>query len=446
MLASPSISEIALSCKRRSQRAINLARRDRTKSRMGKTVHTRALMTGAWALLLASASMSPGLMQRAQAIEASEPVPTFAVDTNWPQIPNGWTLGLVSTISIDRHDNVWIIHRPSEVPASKTAAPPVIELGVDGKLIRAWGGPGAGYDWPIYEHNIFVDAKDNVYISGSSPNGTPTASSDDMILKFTADGKFLKQFGGRSVSKGSTDLKAVNKPGDLYVWPKTNELFVADGYGNRRVIVLDADTLSYKRMWGAFGRPPVDDASSGGPGMLGGPFGQNRNEGGGTAKPLDVTGDGPDRFGSPVHSVVVSNDGIVYVADRSNRRVQLFSPQGKYLTQMFLNRAGPRSASASGLAFSPDPAQKFLYIADYGNSHIAIVDRKALTVLYQFGQRGKEPGNFQGVHHIAVDSKGNLYAAEVAPGARAQRFNYQGLSASLPQNAVPVVPQPTMGQ
>ena len=401
------------------------------------------LMLGILVTLLANASMSPALIHGAVAAEATQPVPVFAIDPSWPQIPNGWTLGLVSTISIDRHDNVWIIHRPSEVPAGKTAAPPVIELGADGKLLRAWGGPGAGYDWPVYEHNIFVDTKDNVYISGSSPNGTPTASSDDMILKFTADGKFLKEFGGRSVSKGSTDPTSVNKPGDLYVWPKTNELFIADGYGNRRVIVLDADTLNYKRMWGAFGGPPVDDASSGGPGMLGGPFGQNRNEGGGANPPLDITGPGPARFASPVHGVMVSNDGIVYVADRANRRVQLFTPQGKYLTEMFLNRAGPRSASASGLAFSADPAQTFLYIADYGNSHIAIVDRKTLKVLYQFGQRGAEPGNFQGVHHIAVDSKGNLYTAEVAPGARAQRFIYQGLSATLPPNALTAAQQPS---
>ncbi|MGH7970201.1 MAG: hypothetical protein ACREIC_15880 [Limisphaerales bacterium] len=369
------------------------------------------------------------------------------MDPTWPQIPNGWALGLVSTISIDRHGNVWIIHRPSEgVPAGRTPAPPVIELDANGKFIRAWGGPNAGYDWPLYEHNIFVDTKDNVYISGSSPNGVPTASSDDMILKFTADGKFLREFGGRSVSKGSADPTSVNKPGDLYVWPKTNELFIADGYGNRRVIVLDADTFEYKRMWAAFGKTPVDDATSGGPGMLGGPFGQKRDEGGGSGQPLDLEGPGPNRFGSPVHAVAVSNDGIVYVADRANRRVQLFTPEGIYLTEMFLNRAGPRSASVSGLAFSPDPAQKFLYMADYGNSHIAVVDRKTLKVLYQFGQRGAEPGNFRGVHHIAVDSNGNLYTAEVAPGARAQRFVYKGLSTSLPSNAFTAAQPGAAGQ
>ena len=158
--------------------------------------------------------------------------------------------------------------------------------------------------------------------------------------------------------------------------------------------------------------------------------------GGGAPKVLDIDGPGPDRCAGPVHGVLVSNDDIVYVADRSNRRVQLFTPDGKYLTQMFLNRAGPSSGSVSGLAFSPDPAQRFLYLSDFGNSHIAVVDRKTLKVLYQFGQLGKEPGNFQGVHHIAVDSRGNLYTAEVAPGARAQRFLFKGLSQTLPPNAL----------
>jgi hypothetical protein len=386
--------------------------------------------------LLGSAEIS--MVPNARAAEtASEQVPIFEADPSWAQIPNGWTLGLVSKVSIDSHGNVWIIHRPSTVLSGKTAAPPVIELGADGKFIRAWGGQAAGYDWPLFEHNIFVDGKDNIYISGSSPNGADTrAASDDMILKFTPEGKFIKQFGGRSVSKGSTDTSSVNKPGDIYVWPKANELWVADGYGNRRVIVLDADTFAFKRMWGAFGKPPVDDAESGGPGMLGGAVGQRRTEGGGANPEPSATGPGSDSFTAPVHGVLISNDNIVYVSDRANRRVQLFSPQGKYLDEFFVNRAGPRSETASGLAFSPDRQQKYLYVADYGNSHILVLDRKSLKILYQFGQRGVEPGNFRGIHHIAVDTQGNLYTAEVAPGARIQKFVFKGLSATLPPNAL----------
>jgi DNA-binding beta-propeller fold protein YncE len=372
--------------------------------------------------------------------------PVFEVDTTFPKLPNNWVLGNVAKVSVDRHDNVWIIHRPRTVPEGKSAAPPVVEWDAKGKFIQAWGGDGQGYDWPDAEHNVFVDYKDNVWISGSSPSGqSKTTRSDDMILKFTNKGKFLKELGGRSVNLGSTDPKSVNKPGDLFVYPKTNELFIADGYGNRRVIVFDAETLEFKRMWGAFGKPPVDDAGSGGRGPSGGPL--STGEGGGAARGgggqgrgaapvLDTEGDGPPTFSSPVHGMMVSNDGMVYVADRSNRRLQVFMPDGNYLTQMFVNRAGPSSGSVSGLAFSTDKAQEFLYLPDFGNSHIVVVDRKKLKVLYQFGKRSSAPGDFQGVHHLAVDSKGNLYAVEVAPGARVQRFTFKGMSADLPANAL----------
>lgn len=389
---------------------------------------------------LIAASVSSWIPGRTSSAQNSMGVkyPVFEVDTNWPVLPNNWVMGNVSKIAVDKHDNVWLIHRPRTVPAGKIAAPPVVELDKDGKFVQAWGGEGEGYDWPDAEHNVFVDYKDNVWISGSSPSGqSKTKRSDDMIVKFTNNGKFLMQIGGRSVSQGSLDPKSVNKPGDIFVWPKGNELFVSDGYGNRRLIVFDADTGAFKRMWGAFGKPPEDDETSGGPGPSGGHGGTaDTAEGGGAKKALDTEGDGSPKFASPVHGVLVSNDDIVYVVDRSNRRVQLFTPEGKYLTQIFINRAGPSSGSASGLAFSPDKAQQFLYISDYGNSHIVIVDRKKLEILYQFGKRGAEPGNFQGIHHIATDSKGNIYAAEVAPGARAQKFNFKGMSSTLPSNAL----------
>ena len=394
------------------------------------------------ACLVAAGLSSRLFVREAAAQTAAAKVPVFELDKTWPQLPNNWSLGNVSKIAVDRHDNVWLIHRPRTVAADKMPAPPVVELDPNGKFIQAWGGDASGYDWPDAEHNVFVDYKDNVWISGSSPSGqSKTQRSDDMILKFDNKGKFLMEIGGRSASMGSKDPKSVNKPGDLFVSAKTNELYVADGYGNRRVIVFDADTGKFKRMWGAFGKPPEDDATSGGRGASGGPLqsadaAEGRGGGRGAAPALDTEGPGSPVFASPVHGVMVSNDDIVYVVDRSNRRVQLFSPDGKYLNQLFVNRAGPSGGSASGLAFSPDKDQRFLYISDYGNSHVVVVDRKKLQILYQFGKRGAEPGNFQGIHHIAVDSKGNLYAAEVAPGARAQKFNFKGLSATPPPNAL----------
>lgn len=365
--------------------------------------------------------------------------PVFEPDPAFPNLPNGWTLGNVAKVVVDRHDNVWIIHRPRTVSAGKTPAPPVLEFDSTGKFLQAWGGDGPGYDWPDAEHNVFVDYKDNVWISGSSPGGqSKTQRSDDMLLKFSNTGKFLMELGGRSVSMGSKDPKSVNKPGDLFVSAKTNEVYVADGYGNRRVVVFDADTGAFKRMWGAFGKPPVDDAGSGGRGASGGPLDANRGGGRGAAPPvLDMEGPGSPTFSSPVHGIIVSNDNIVYVADRSNRRVQMFTPAGKYLGQFFVNRSGPARDSVCGFVLSPDKNQRFLYVADFGNSHLVVIDRKKLEILYEFGKRGAEPGNFQGLHHIAIDSKGNLYAAEVAPGARVQRFVYKGLSPTLPSNAVP---------
>ena len=397
--------------------------------------------------ILFGAGLGSHFMGRAAAQNsAAIKYPTFEVDTTWPQLPNNWVVGNVSKVVVDRHDNVWFIQRPRnpqmKVPEGKTAAPPVLEFDSAGKFVQGWGGPGNGFDWPDTEHNIFVDQKDNVYISGSSPNNSKTVDSDDMLLKFTNQGKFLRQLAGRSVSNGNKDPKSVNKPGDLFVSPKTNEIYAADGYGNRRVIVFDSDTFAFKRMWGAFGKPVEDVPGAGGRGSGGGPAvvpGAPAGEGGtpaaGSRAPLDTEGPGAPNY-SLVHCVLISNDDIVYVCDRPNRRIQLFTPEGKYLTQMFVNRAGPSASSVSGLAFSPDKDQQFLYMADYGNSHIVVADRKKLEILYQFGKRSAAPGDFQGVHHLAADSKGNLYAAEVAPGARIQRFVFKGMSSTMPANAL----------
>jgi hypothetical protein len=196
------------------------------------------------------------------------------------------------------------------------------------------------------------------------------------------------------------------------------------------VIVFDADTGAFRRMWGAFGKVPEDDADSGGPGPSGGPPARAAGAPLGPA-PLETHGPGPAHFASPVHGIVVSDDGIVYVADRHNRRVQLFTTDGRYLSQFFVNRDGPSPDSVSALALSPDRDQRFLYMADFGNSHVVIADRRTFAVVAQFGNRGSRPGDFQGIHQLAVDSHGTLYTAEVAPGARVQKFT---IHAPTPKN------------
>ena len=367
-----------------------------------------------------------GLSGAAQAPGKSTSMPVFQVDSTWPNLPNNWVVGIVSAVTVDSRDHVWILQRPRSVAANlkERAAPPVLEFDANGKFVNAWGGDGQGYDWPTTEHGITIDHKNTVWIGGSGVG-------DDMLLTFTLQGKFLKEFGAARTSSGNADTKNVNRPADIFVDARTNEAYVADGYGNRRVIVLDADTGAFKRTWGAFGNPPDSDPPAGA-----GPAGGGRGRGAQAAPALDTEGDGAKYFGNPVHAVKQSNDNMVYVADRSNRRIQVFTPAGKFVTQVFINRAGPSAGSVAGLAFSPDPQQQFLYAADYGNSHIAVLDRKALKVLYQFGTRNATPGDFQGPHHIAVDSKGNLYVAEVAPGNRAQKFLFKGMSPTPPPNAL----------
>jgi DNA-binding beta-propeller fold protein YncE len=183
-------------------------------------------------------------------------MPKFHADPAWPKVPNGWTLGQVASVAADAQDNIWVLQRPKTVRAGQKAAPPVLEFNQAGDYIQGWGGPGDGYDWPASEHGIFVDYKGYVWIGGSG--------NEDQILKFTKSGKFMLQIGHGGHKKTNQDTENFWKPTDVYVYPKTNELFVSDGYGNKRIIVFDADTGKFKRMWGAFGNVPTDDPASAG--------------------------------------------------------------------------------------------------------------------------------------------------------------------------------------
>jgi len=360
----------------------------------------------------------------------SAPVPTFELDRSWPpKLPNNWVMGQMSSVAIDKRDHVWLLHRPRFVPENQKAhaAPPVVEFDAAGKFVQAWGGPGAGYEWPENEHGIFVDDKDNVWIGGQAGTGAGVVKykmvggqkvpvDDDMLLKFTTKGKFLQQIGRQNQSGGNKDTKNLKEPADVIVYPKTNELFIADGYGNRRVIVLDAETGAFKRMWGAFGNVPVDAAPAPLRAGLTGLAEPGRETppapapaGAPQTPPVPTTPPGPQQFGGPVHAVRVSNDGLVYVADRSNGRVQVFTLEGKYLNQLFTG-GGP-----GGLALSPDKDQRLLYVGE--GAEILIVDRKTLNVLAsdRFGKRGSVHP-----HQMAIDSKGNIYTAELDYGT--QRF------------------------
>jgi hypothetical protein len=330
-------------------------------------------------------------------------VPTFSLDPSWPTLPAQLRLGDASSFSVDGQDNVWLLHRPRTLPAEQRqmAAPPVVVFDATGTVVRMWGGEGAGFEWPQREHGIHVDGRGFVWIGG---NNCPTNGiaglqpvNDDQLLKFRTDGTFVRQIGRSHGSRGNADTSSVHRPADAWVHAATNELFVADGYGNHRVIVFDAETGAFKRMWGAFGEPPRDD---------------DHCE---VVTPPSVGDPGPRAF-STVHALRVARDGMVYVADREHRRVQQFTSDGRFVRQLVkLDTPFARS-----LALSPDSSQQFLYVGN--TDDIVVVDRQRLAIIGSVRPAGLT-GN---THHMATDSRGNLYVA--ATTSDMQKLIFTGLA------------------
>jgi len=367
------------------------------------------MKTKTW-IAIAGAALAVGMTFLLASGAAGPVPPRFEPDPWWPKhLPNHWMLGQVSGVSVDSHDNIWVIHRPRTTDEhdnylrDKTAdcctpAPAILEFDQAGNLLQSWGGPGQGYDWPDTEHGIFVDYKDNVWITG---NG----EKDTNLLKFSKAGKFLLQIGHHGKTGGSNDTENVNQAAGIAVYPKTNEAFVADGYGNRRVIVFDADTGDYKRHWGAYGNKP-DDAAP---------------------KTRTYEGPGSPQF-STVHGIAISNDGLVYVGDRVNNRIQSFGLDGKFVKEVFIERnTSARFGTGFGVAFSNDKEQRFFYVPDGTNKKVQIVDRASMEVIGFFGGIGGHGvGEFSHIHSIATDSKGNIYLGEVDTGRRVYRWNRKG--------------------
>jgi hypothetical protein len=328
-------------------------------------------------------------------------LPTFTVDAAWPKVPDKYKLGDVSSIAIDAQDNAYVLHRPRTLKPEDAAraAPPVMVFDKDGNFIKGWGGEGAGFEWPQREHGIYIDPKGFAWIGGNQCPTSGTAGlkpvADDALLKFTLDGKFVLQIGKSNQSKGDGDTANLHRAADAWTPRGSNEIFVADGYGNHRVIVFDLDSGAFKRTWGAFGKPPggVDHCEI-------------------TRVKEFPPGDGLPDF-NVVHSIRVANDGTVYLGDRENRRVQVFGSDGKYVKQL-RQTDGP---FAGGMAFSPDAEQQFLYVG--AGKNIAIVDRKTLDVVGKV-EVEKQIG---GGHHIQTDSKGNIYIAQTDKGMQRLKFN-----------------------
>jgi DNA-binding beta-propeller fold protein YncE len=380
-----------------------------------------------FAALLTSVLFAVQVLPVAQrSVPVPPQVPTFRVDPFWPKpLPNRWILGAVAGVAVDSRDHVWITHRPSTLQPNETrsiwkAAPPVLEFDAAGNLVSSWGGPGAGYDWPQLEHGIHVDDKDNVWLGAGG-------EKDAHILKFTRAGKFLMQIGRPGQGRGSNDLENLGAPAGMVVDSAANELYVADGYVNHRVIVFDATSGTVKRHWGAYGKPPDDGFFTRTGEKLPGPFrGVVQNEN----KPSQYDPNGPP---SPqfriVHAVRISKDGLVYVCDRTNNRLQVFRKDGTFVREVVIAKETLGSGSVWDVGFSVDPAQAFLFINDGTNQLIYVLDRQTLQVVSTFGGAGHWAGQFYGAHVLAVNSLGDLFIGETYEGKRIQKFTYTGLGA-----------------
>jgi DNA-binding beta-propeller fold protein YncE len=370
-------------------------------------------------LVVSLAALGP-LGQSSSPAEAGPVAPAYRVDWDWPKpLPNQWLVGQVAGIAVDKQDHIWLIQRPSTLTADEMGAelspprsecckraPPVMEFDSDGNMLRAWGfvanvtptpcAPpanvtpivgGSCYEFPVNEHGIFVDDLGNVWIGG---NG----GSDHQVLKFSASGSFLMQIGRAGVTGGDADTQHLGRPADIFVDTAASEVYISDGYLNHRVIVFDSETGAYKRHWGANGKPPGDASV-------------------------------PKQFMNPVHCVVIADDGLVYVCDRVNNRVQVFQKNGTYVKEFYVRDAPVKTlgnGSTWDVDFSRDKRQTYLFNADGENNKVWTLLRDSGEILGAFGRNGRNAGQFHWVHNLATDSRGAIYTAEVDTGKRAQKF------------------------
>ena len=353
----------------------------------------------AGATLIAAALAAPA--------RADDGLPQLQVEAAWPKpLPNNWILGQVAGIATDKYDHIWIVHRPLSLNARELAAaqnppeakccfaaPPVLEFDVSGNLLRHWGGAGAGYQWPESEHGIFIDDNDFVWLAG---NG----KKDGQLLKFTMDGKFVLQIGKQGNGHDSNATERLGSPADVAVDVAGREVFAADGYANRRVVVFDSESGAYKRHWGAYGNRPSDEKTP----------------------PYDPAKQPAQQFGNPVHCIRLGRDGLVYVCDRSNDRLQVFRKDGTFVSEHIFEKNTRGTGSVYDMVFSPDREQKFIYMIDGMNGEVRILDRASKDVLSRFGRPGRQAGQFTALHNVAVDRQGNVYTAEVNTGQRVQKF------------------------
>jgi len=348
----------------------------------------------------------------AAAAAAGQSAPVFKVEPSWPlEMPNKWIMGAVTSVFVDSKDHVWVTHLPETLTEEETgaaqkppigecciAAPAVIEFDPQGRVVQAWGDPSQDiFVYPRNPHGLFIDHNGFVWI------GT---YQHHRVQKFTREGKLVLTIGQYDVTKGSNDPDFLGGPAGIWVDPANNEVFIADGYRNRRVAVFNGETGKYLRHWGAYGEKP-DDAYN---------FG-NRNPSG-----------PPPRQFSTVHGLVGSRDGLIYVADRRGNRIQVFRKSGEFVKEKIVAPATLASGSAFVIQLSPDRTQQWLYLADGTNHKVWILRRDSLEIVGAFGRGGRQVGQFLRPHGMGIDSKGNLYLAQTTAGM--QKLTFKGMSSA----------------
>ena len=410
-------------------------------------------------------------------------LPGFVSDAGWPApLPHSWVLGQVGGLYVDRHDHIWVYNRPRTMTTDEAAldargggngknglgfprpngaiadccnaAPSVLEFDMAGKLLRAWGGPADdgwlashcresdGCIWPNSEHGIYVDDQDNVWIAGNGAKPVDPTSSwtthkdggDGFVLKFDMDGNFKMRIGGTPSAPDSNNKDGgingtplLYLPADMVV--DKGKLYVADGYGNRRILIVDANTGKYIGHFGAYGQNPIDDAAA----AAGGRWVVDRLKG--VKKPAF--------FRNPVHCIKIADDGKIYVCDRGNDRIQVFDKNSPELGKPCTNPEGAAGkcgfvaeqmisgntetipampGTSVSLNFSKDKGQSCLYVGDNSNMTIYILNRANLQELGRLGRNGRNAGQFHWLHQVSLDSHGDIYTAEVDTGKRIQKF------------------------
>jgi DNA-binding beta-propeller fold protein YncE len=394
-----------------------------------------AILLSAAALIVAEAQTKPP-----QPIKALDGVPVFEADPKWPVLPADWKWGQVIGIFADAQGHVWT-----------SSSSRITEWDPQGKLVQSWEARGPNKDWRTI-HGMFVDHNGFVWSNARESN---------LTVKYTKKGDVTLVIGKQDQTGGSNDTTLMGRPSEIWVDPADNEVFVADGYGNRRVIVFDGASGKYLRHWGAYGKRPEDpvrtnnQGATGATGAAGATGAGGRGAAGGQnaqRQPETVPAAPPQQFSVP-HGITGSRDGLIYVADRANNRVQVFRQNGEFVAEKILRvRCGvqekatwaPKRAcgteAAFSIGFSHDVPQTYMYVADGGSHFITVLRRKDLEVVSEFGGPGVGTGQLGRPHNLTVDPWGNIYVAEAAgptvkhpttgaeveAGYRAQKFTFKG--------------------